>query len=96
MRGVDFDVVPMDVADQSDERIETERRESIRRALAAMLPDEPQVVVAGEDGAPTIICYDCLDPISPDRLQAYPRAVRCIDCQIEHERLESRNARIHG
>ncbi len=31
-------------------------------------------------------CVDCDDPIEIDRRCALPSAVRCIDCQIMHER----------
>lgn len=32
------------------------------------------------------ICVDCGEPIAPARLQAYPTAKRCTDCQTVHER----------
>ncbi len=35
----------------------------------------------GEYGA----CIDCGTPIASTRLQAYPTAVRCINCQAKHE-----------
>lgn len=31
-------------------------------------------------------CIDCGKPIASARLQAYPTAVRCINCQAKHER----------
>lgn len=31
-------------------------------------------------------CTDCGEPIPPARLEAYPTALRCIDCQAAHER----------
>ncbi|GBE08856.1 MAG TPA: TraR/DksA family transcriptional regulator [Gammaproteobacteria bacterium] len=31
-------------------------------------------------------CIDCDAPIAIARLQAYPTAVRCINCQAKHER----------
>ncbi len=31
-------------------------------------------------------CVDCGEAIGPERLQAYPTAVRCIDCQSVYER----------
>ncbi len=31
------------------------------------------------------ICIDCGVPIATARLHAYPTAVRCINCQAEHE-----------
>jgi RNA polymerase-binding protein DksA len=32
------------------------------------------------------ICMDCDKPIAFARLEAYPTAVRCINCQSEHEK----------
>lgn len=32
------------------------------------------------------VCIDCGTPIASTRLQAYPTAVRCINCQAKHER----------
>jgi len=34
-------------------------------------------------------CIACGDPIGVDRRMALPSAVRCIDCQQEHERKKS-------
>lgn len=31
-------------------------------------------------------CLDCGDEIGVERLQAYPTAERCIDCQSQHEK----------
>lgn len=86
----------MDIADRAEGYIEAEREFSVRQALDAMLPECPQVVVAGDDGAPLIICYDCEEPIQVERLRANPHAVRCIDCQIEYERIEAAEARAYG
>ena len=81
-----------DLADISEERIEFERDLNIRNALDAMLPDLPQVIIAGDDGAPMIICYDCGGPIPPARLAAQPHAIRCIECQT----IEEHRARLSG
>lgn len=32
------------------------------------------------------ICADCGEPIALERLRAYPSALRCLDCQSDHER----------
>lgn len=74
-----------DLADISGPRIDFETELNVRAALDAMLPDEPQVIIAGDDGAPMIICYDCEDPIPPQRLAAKPHATRCVDCQERRE-----------
>jgi RNA polymerase-binding transcription factor DksA len=34
-------------------------------------------------------CVDCGDAIAPARLNAYPAATRCIDCQGDHEKREA-------
>ncbi|UZR27443.1 TraR/DksA C4-type zinc finger protein [Methylococcus mesophilus] len=83
----------MDAADIAEERIEQELDLNRRAALDMMKPDMPQIVVAGEDGAPTIICYDCEEPIPQGQLDAYPTAIRCMDCQVEHERYLAAEAR---
>lgn len=31
-------------------------------------------------------CLDCEDPLSQARLNANPRAVRCVECQNDHDR----------
>lgn len=37
-------------------------------------------------------CVDCQELIEPQRLKAVPTAIRCIDCQSDWERYESRFA----
>ena len=32
------------------------------------------------------VCIDCGEEIDPRRLEAYPTALRCIDCQARYER----------
>ncbi|MES1936701.1 TraR/DksA C4-type zinc finger protein [Salinisphaera hydrothermalis] len=36
------------------------------------------------------LCDDCGEHINPARLEANPRAVRCVPCQDERERHEAR------
>ena len=38
------------------------------------------------------ICADCGEPVSPDRLRAYPTARRCRPCQQDYERSHAGNA----
>lgn len=83
----------MDAADVAEERIEHDFDLNRRAALDRMKPDMPQVVIAGEDGRPTIICYDCEAPIPQGRLDAHPTAIRCMDCQVAHERYLAAEAR---
>lgn len=39
-------------------------------------------------------CVDCEGEIEVDRLEAYPEALRCHDCQERHERAQSGYARL--
>lgn len=39
------------------------------------------------------ICMDCGEPIAPERLEAYPAAARCHDCQVRHERTHAQPGR---
>ena len=35
-------------------------------------------------------CYDCDMPIDPRRLAVHPQAIRCTDCQEDHETFHNR------
>jgi len=76
----------MDDLDRAEVLEQWERDIGIRQTLAKLYPDEPQVVIVGEDGAPLIVCYDCLAPIDPERLKVMPHAIRCIGCHEVMER----------
>ncbi len=39
------------------------------------------------------VCEECGDPIPSERLKALPLAVRCRDCQEDHEKAESNRQR---
>lgn len=82
----------MDIADLADASIEREREEGLRRLRAATEYTESQLI-DGSSGAAVVLCRDCLDPIQPERLNANPRAVRCVDCQLDHERSLAHDAR---
>ncbi len=56
--------------------------ETVRRKLQADGPGSP-------DGA----CNDCGEEIGPARLEAIPSAVRCIECQVIHEKQQQQRAR---
>jgi len=43
----------------------------------------------GQEGPGDGTCTDCGDPIRIERLRVHPKASRCIDCQMDHERWES-------
>lgn len=51
----------------------------IERARQAQ--SEPPLEVEGQR-----LCLGCEDPISAARLNANPRAVRCVECQNDHDR----------
>ena len=81
-----------DIADQAEHLEQLDRDIAIRQTLDSMRPSIPQVVRIDDDGAPTIVCYDCLAPIPPGRLAARPHAVRCVGCQ----EAEEKRARLEG
>lgn len=80
---------PMDSVDIAEQHEQMARDIAIRETLGKLIPNEPQVVVVGDDGAPLIVCYDCLAPIPPARLAAHPHAIRCVGCQEKLERDEA-------
>lgn len=59
----------------------TERitRAGIEQALQCHL--EPPLEVNGQR-----LCLDCDGPLSRARMQANPNAVRCVECQTDHDR----------
>ncbi|NWO05553.1 MAG: TraR/DksA C4-type zinc finger protein [Alteromonadaceae bacterium] len=46
-------------------------------------PTETPLVVGGQR-----LCLYCEDPLPEARLAANPRAVRCVECQTDHDRRE--------
>jgi phage/conjugal plasmid C-4 type zinc finger TraR family protein len=73
----------MDSVDEAQLLEEFERMEALHRLKAFAGPDEPEW---RDPENPLVLCQDCDSPIPAARLLANPRAVRCIDCQIEYER----------
>lgn len=70
-----------DEADRAQAREERDRSEAIERAIA-----QPVVEAAFEiEGVR--VCLDCFDPIAAPRLAANPTAVRCVECQNDHDRM---------
>lgn len=63
-----------------------ERLAASQELLEAAVEDE--ITAAGQ--ALTAIgcdqCIDCFSPLSPARRAAAPFAVRCVECQAQHER----------
>lgn len=73
----------MDIADRAQPR----EAEFQAAALAAVLnqPREMPRIVGG-----VRVCLDCDDPLGRQRLKANPHAVRCLDCQEQHEHEQKR------
>lgn len=74
-----------DLADLAQVREEQERDEALRRAAVRRAISAAPIEVNGER-----LCLDCRDPIGRPRLRAAPEAVRCIECQLVHERQNRR------
>lgn len=74
-----------DAADRAQVREEEEREEALRRVRQRNVSIAP-IEVNGKR-----VCMDCLDPIDRKRLRAAPEALRCVECQMLHERRNGRN-----
>ena len=91
----------MDDADRAQVLEEAERDEALRRLRDSTAYCEAQLKaphpnpLPGGEGETVVICRDCFHPIQPERLRANSKAVRCIDCQIEHDR-ERQQERRHA
>lgn len=66
-----------DMALEADAAVVGQDAQDVRDIIAAR-----RRVAAGTYG----VCVDCGEPISYERLLAYPTAKRCIGCQREYER----------
>jgi phage/conjugal plasmid C-4 type zinc finger TraR family protein len=74
----------MDIADQAHEVEELHREQALR---AALMKKTIVVKMATAAAAFQITeCVDCSEPIPRERLQVYPAATRCVECQGKHER----------
>lgn len=69
-----------DIADRAGE-LEEQQREQALRARSAVVIEMPKSDREGKR-----ICLTCEDRLSPKRLKASPRAVRCVECQDLHEK----------
>ena len=74
-----------DIIDRAQRAEETFRERALKRRSNAK---EDALQTAGEDGWP--ICIDCGERIPKARLAARPNAVRCIECQRDHEKRTAR------
>ena len=64
----------MDPADKADALIEQTLNADLAKLHAAA------------SGHGQAVCADCGEPIPAARRQAFPAAIRCIDCQTDYER----------
>lgn len=75
----------MDIADRAGAVVDQFTSDSLaRRAAAAAAARPHQALVNSETGER--VCLDCYEPIPVKRLTANPNAVRCTECQGDHER----------
>lgn len=74
----------MDAVDLAQAREAELRAEALY--CAQRRPAETALVAA--DGRR--LCLGCEDPIDRKRLKAHPQAVRCVECQQEHEHQQMR------
>lgn len=70
----------------AQERAERERAESV--AAIVDRTREEQLIIDG-----VVCCRDCEEKIPSKRLKACPEAVRCIDCQVRHDKQQGMYAR---
>lgn len=73
---------PADLAGPLEQR---ERDDSLARQAAANAEHETPFTIEG-----VRVCLDCYEPIPPERIKANEYAVRCTDCQDDHDRRRAR------
>lgn len=83
----------MDEIDIAQYLEECARDDALRRLMEETEEVEPQLLDE-EHGA--VICIDCGLPIPAERLAVQRYAVRCIDCQREHDRERQLEARLYA
>jgi DnaK suppressor protein len=89
---VETEDIDMDDIDLAQDVEEIERTEALLR-LKLSVPEFESQAIDPERGL--IICLDCDAPIPTERLAANPKAVRCIDCQREHDREQRQESRLY-
>ena len=82
----------MDEIDLAQQLEECERVEALRRARNAAAEDE---AARGEAGRNLALCRECGAPIPKERLAAQRQAVRCIECQRDHDREQALEAKLY-
>ncbi|WP_348758330.1 TraR/DksA C4-type zinc finger protein [Candidatus Methylocalor cossyra] len=82
----------MDDIDFAQHLEECDRNDALRRLRSAQEMAELQLV---DEARGAVICLDCGAPIPDERLAVQRQAVRCIDCQREHDREQLLEARLY-
>jgi RNA polymerase-binding transcription factor len=93
LRGSELADVDQHFADGASDLYEEELDETERLLLEAeerRIDDARRALVEGTYGT----CRNCGRPIPPERLEAAPEAVRCLDCQRHFEGYHRQRARI--
>jgi len=73
-----------DSAEVATEMFEQEMAAGLERTVRAQLTDIDAAIARLDNGG-FGICEECKQPIDPERLEALPRARRCLACQQEAE-----------
>ncbi len=74
-----------DIFDRATEIEELERDSAIAAQAARTAQAETPFEIQGKR-----VCLDCFVPITKRRLVANPQAVRCVECQQDHDRQKKR------
>ncbi|MCL5256678.1 MAG: TraR/DksA C4-type zinc finger protein [Chloroflexi bacterium] len=78
------------VGDYTSEVIERVSKDGSARNLRKLIAETELALDKLGDGTYGI-CNDCGRPINPERLEALPAAVLCIDCKRKAEHLQNKN-----
>jgi RNA polymerase-binding transcription factor DksA len=94
LRGSELADVDQHPADGASELYEEELEETERMVFEAeerRIDDARRALAEGTYGT----CRNCGRPIPPERLEAAPEAVRCLDCQRHFEGYNRQRARVY-
>jgi DnaK suppressor protein len=93
LRGSELSDIDQHSADGASDLYEEELDETeylILEAEERRIDDARRALAEGTYGT----CRNCGQPIAPERLEAAPEAVRCIDCQRHFEGCHRQRARV--
>ena len=79
------------VGDIADKAFDRARAEVEHDLIEMSLPELAEIAALRERLANGTYgeCIECGEPIAPARLEAYPTARRCAECQSRHEKLSA-------